>query len=77
MVYCLDEVASNFEKRATTLEKAKANILVPQLRQKRTYDQRHSDPYVFRIGGLVLKKDFKRKKRRGGNWIPNGWGPTQ
>ena len=75
MVYCLDEVASNFEKRATTLEKAKANILVAQLRQKRTYDQRHSDPFVFRIGGLVLKKDFKRKKRRGGKLDPKWVGP--
>ena len=56
MVYCLDEVASNFEKRATILEKAKANILGAQSRQKRTYDQRHSDPFFFRIGGLVSKK---------------------
>ena len=52
------------------LEKAKANILCAQLRQKRGYDRKHSNPYVFRVGGLVLKKDFTRKKRKGGKLDP-------
>ena len=39
------------------------------------YDQRHSNSYVFRIGGLVLKKDFKRKKRKGGKLDPKWVGP--
>ena len=39
------------------------------------YDQRHSDPFVFRIGGLVMKEYFKRKKRRGGKLDPKWVGP--
>ena len=74
MMYCLDEVASNFEKRATTQQKAKSIIFGAQSHQKRTYDKRHCDPFVSRIRGLVLKKDCKVKAA---NWIPNGWDPTQ
>ena len=31
------------------------------------YDKKHSKPECFKKGELVLKKDFTRKKRKGGN----------
>ena len=74
-IFYSDQITFNLEERATTLEKAKANILIAQSRQKKAYDQRHSNPYVFQIGGLVLKKDFKRKKRKGGKLDPKWVGP--
>ena len=74
-IFYSDQITFNLEERATTLEKAKANILSAQSRQKKAYDQRHSNPYVFRTGGLVLKKDFKRKKRKGGKLDPKWVGP--
>jgi hypothetical protein len=57
------------------LEQAKANIIVAQERQKKAYDQKHSNPHVFRVGALVLKKDFTRKKRKGGKLDSKWVGP--
>ena len=74
-IFYSDQITFNREETANTLEKAKANILSAQSRQKKAYDQRPSNPYVFRIGGLVLKKDFKRKKRKGGKLDPKWVGP--
>ena len=34
-------------------------------------ERKHINPYVLRVGGLVLKKDFTGKQRKGGKWIPN------
>ena len=48
------------------LEKAKANIVSAQQKQKEVYDRKHHQPEVFSIGATVLKKDFTRKKRKGG-----------
>ena len=48
------------------LESVKENILVAQQRQKEQYDHKHSNPEIFTVGALVLKKDFTRKKRAGG-----------
>ena len=54
------------KERMSMLEKAKMNILKAQERQKKNYDKKHSCPEVFKLGSLVLKKDFRRKKRKGG-----------
>ena len=48
------------------LEEAKTNILAAQKKQKEYYDRKHAKPHLFEKGQLVLKKDFKRKKRKGG-----------
>ena len=52
------------EKRAEQLEQAKKNIVAAQAKQKAAYDKKHAKPHQFKKGLLVLKKDFKRKKRR-------------
>lgn len=74
--YNADESVIDRKKRSDDLlEQAKANIISAQERQKRVYDQKHSNPHVFRKGGLVLKKDFTRKKRKGGKLDPKWLGP--
>ena len=37
-----------------------------QRKQKLYYNQKHAAGDLFTVGSLVLKKDFRRKKRRGG-----------
>lgn len=63
----------NMEKRLKVLETAKLNILKAQERQKLAYDRKRSRPETFELDALVLKKDFNKKKRRGGkldgDWI--------
>lgn len=45
----------------------KKNILAAQKKQKKHYDRVHGvNSNVFAVGAKVLKKDFRRKKRRGG-----------
>ena len=54
------------DHRARIFESAKANILKAQKKQKIAYDRKDSNPQTFHLGALVLKKDFTRKKRKGG-----------
>ena len=37
-----------------------------QRNQKLYYNQKHAVGDLFTVGSLVLKKDFRRKKQRGG-----------
>lgn len=46
-----------------------------QQKQKEDYDQKHFLPEVFRVGAMVLKKDFGRKKCKGGKLDPKWVGP--
>ena len=39
------------------------------------YDCKHSNPHVFAVGSVVLKKDFTRKKHAGGNLDRKWLGP--
>lgn len=57
------------------LEAVKENIIPAQKRQKDQYDCKHSNPEVFAVGALVLKKDFTRKKRAGGKLDHRWTGP--
>ena len=63
------------ESRLELLERAKENIIKAQQQQKKAYDQRHSCPSVYAIGSVVLKKDFTRKKRKGGKLDEKWLGP--
>ena len=60
------DMAKLEEERARRLDEAKQNILEAQQKQKETYDRKHAKPECYKIGELVLKKDFTRKKRKGG-----------
>ena len=45
---------------------AHENIQKAQEKQKILYDKKHNVAAAFSVGSVVLKKDFRRKKRRGG-----------
>jgi len=45
---------------------ARENIQKAQQKQKQLYDKKHGVADGFSVGSVVLKKDFKRKKRQGG-----------
>ena len=60
---------SEVEQMAAELQRlneAKANIKIAQQKQKELYDRKHANPKVYQVGSKVLKKDFARKKRKGG-----------
>ena len=63
------------EKRKNQLEEAKENILCAQKKQKEQYDKKHVKPHLFQPGQLVLKKDFTRRKRKGGKLDSKFLGP--
>ena len=58
------------------LEEAKANILAAQEKKKDQYDRKCACLECYQVDALVLKKDFLRKKRKGGKldhivmWAP-------
>ena len=54
------------KERQKRLDEAKANILAAQEKQKDQYDRKHACPECYQVDALVLKKDFLRKKRKGG-----------
>lgn len=62
-------------EQVARLEEAKQNIISAQEKQKATYDRKHAQPDLFVEGQLVLKKDFKRKKRKGGKLDMRFLGP--
>ncbi len=70
-----DQIYSHFAKTTEVLNHAKTNILNAQLKQKEVYNRKHSNPEVYQVGGYVLKKDFLRKKRKGGKLDHKWVGP--
>ena len=65
----------DINRRLEILQEAKKNIITAQTRQKRDYDKKHSCPETFKVGSTVLKKDFTRKKRKGGKLDSRWVGP--
>ena len=64
MEYAVEEdLGRIMQEKIERLKSVKANIVTAQKRQKEHYDRKHSNPEVFAIGALVLKKDFTHKKR--------------
>ena len=53
------------------------NIEQAQKKQKLYYDRKHGAGACFSVGATVLKKDFRRKKRRGGRLDYRWEGPFQ
>ena len=68
-----EHIAYLTQKRQNVFDQVKKNIKQAQRKQKEVYNRKHSNPPKFSIGTLVLKKDFRRKKRKGGcldhKWI--------
>ena len=65
----------DLEHRTEVLDRAKSNIIKAQEKQKAVYDKKHSCPEVYKVGSVVLKKDFTRKKRKGGKLDMKWLGP--
>ena len=56
------------DQRLGIIKEAKINIDKVQFKQKQNYDtcRIHANPKAYQVGAKVLKKDFTRKKRKGG-----------
>ena len=63
------------EKRKDMEADVKTNVENAQRKQKLYYDQKHAAGDLFTVGSLVLKKDFRRKRRRGGKMDYRWQGP--
>ena len=59
------------------LESVKKNIIIAQAKQKEQYDIKHAKREVYKLGSIVLKKDFARKKRAGGKMDFRWVGPCE
>ena len=70
-----EALTNMLDARRKRLEEAKANIVSAQQKQKEIYDCKHHQPEVFAIGAIVLKKDFTRKKQKGGKLDTKWNGP--
>ena len=62
-------------QRQEVLQQVKANIKQAQEKQKEYYDRKHANPAAYKVGAKVLKKDFRRKKRKGGKMDTRFVGP--
>ena len=71
----VDEFEQILEQNKQRFEVVKHNIKLAQERQKQQYDKKHSNPKVYKVGAIVLKKDFLKKKRAGGKFDFNWLGP--
>ena len=62
-------------QRQELLQQVKANIKQAQDKQKEYFDHKHANPTAYSVGAKVLKKDFLRKKRKGGKMDTRFVGP--
>ena len=65
----------NDAKRRKMEGLVKSNIEAAQAKQKKYYDEKFGASSCFRVGSTVLKKDFTRKKRKGGKLDYRWQGP--
>ena len=59
--------------RTKQLEEAKQNILKAQKKQKEVYDKKHANPMHYKVGQLVMKKDFTLVREMEENWKLDFW----
>ena len=69
------EIAAITTLRQALLQQVKNNIVKAQKKQNEQYDKKHANPPCYRVGVKVLKKDFTRKKRKGGKMDLKWLGP--
>ena len=72
------ETKDSFEqvaKRQKIEVEIKANIKQAQKKKKKYYDLKHGAVTCFNVGSVVLKKDFTRRKRKGGKMDYRWLGP--
>ena len=71
------ETKDSFEQveKRQKIEEIKANIKQAQKKKKKYYDLKHGAVACFNVGSVVLKKDFTRRKRKGGKMDYRWLGP--
>ena len=60
------EIQQKESQHKALLEEVQKNIISAQKKQKKQYDKKHSKAVFYSAGTHVLKKDFRKKKRKGG-----------
>ena len=60
------EIQQKESQHKAILEEVQKNIISAQKKQKEQYDKKHSKAVFYCVGTQVLKKDFRKKKRKGG-----------
>ena len=60
------EIQQKGSQHKALLDEAQKNIISAQKKQKEQYDKKHSKAVFYSVGTQVLKKDFRKKKRKGG-----------
>ncbi|KAL5491524.1 hypothetical protein EMCRGX_G016826 [Ephydatia muelleri] len=60
------EIQQKESQHKALLEEVQKNIISAQKKQKEQYDKKHSKAVFYSAGTHVLKKDFRKKKRKGG-----------
>ena len=59
------EIQQKESQHKALLEEVQKNIISAQKKQKEQYDKKHSKAVFYSAGTHVLKKDFRKKKRKG------------
>ena len=60
------EIQQKESQHKAILEEMQENIISAQKKQKKQYEKKHSKAVFYSVGTQVLKKDFRKKKRKGG-----------
>ncbi|KAL5515867.1 hypothetical protein EMCRGX_G001108 [Ephydatia muelleri] len=60
------EIQQKESQHKALLEEVQKNIISAQKKQKKQYDKKHSKAVFYSAGTHVLKKDFRKKNRKGG-----------
>ena len=60
------EIQQKGSQHKALLDEAQKNIISAQKKQNEQYDKKHSKAVFYSVGTQVLKKDFRKKKRKGG-----------
>ena len=60
------EIQQKESQHKAILEEVQKNIISAQKKQKEQYDKKYSKAVFYCVGTQVLKKDFRKKKRKGG-----------
>ena len=60
------EIQQKESQHKALLEEVQKNIISAQKKQKEQYDKKHSKAVFYSAGTHVLKKNFRKKKRKGG-----------
>ena len=68
------EIQQKESQHKAILEEVQKNIISAQKKQKEQYDKKHNKAVFYSVGTQVLKKDFrKKKKKRRQTRFPMGW----